>query len=274
MQLVHLHPDLEKQRSLQRKLTEWWSQLNAKASSKRLGSLQSPPHWDSYDELPKSEVTSPKIFHAVSSFTSRFQETKVIAKEAHWMMIATKRKSIPWKGFVPTKSTALAHMMSFQNQKWHLARFLVGKEEMVWYRIWIMQPTARLSPQESVLFRATIGHKFPAIDPGRCFQLAIWLVTSLECPCTNPSTPCSYCGRSFSWIPTVAHSRIVYHVDIAIYMPWRLEVALANRQDKVKGHHRSIILWHEPNCLCTPQFLRLPFTCNLHRFQDTKATTH
>jgi len=96
MQLVHLHPDLEKQRSLQRKLTEWWSQLNAKASLKRLVSLQSPPHWLSYDELPKSEVTSPKIFHAVSSFTSRFQETKVIAKEAHWMMIATKRKRIPW----------------------------------------------------------------------------------------------------------------------------------------------------------------------------------
>jgi len=65
MQLVHLHPDLEKQRSLQRKLTEWWSQLNAKASTKRLGSLQSPPHWDSYDELPKSEVTSPKIFGGV-----------------------------------------------------------------------------------------------------------------------------------------------------------------------------------------------------------------
>ena len=58
------------------------------------------------------------------------------------------------------------------------------------------------------------------------------------------------------------------------HMPWRLEVALANRQDKVKGHHRSIVHWHEPNCLCTPQFLRLPFTCNLHRFQDTKATTH
>ena len=58
------------------------------------------------------------------------------------------------------------------------------------------------------------------------------------------------------------------------HMPWRLEVALANRQDKVKGHHRSIVLWHEPNCLCTPQFLRLPFTCHLHRFQDTKATAH
>jgi len=216
MQLLHLHPDLEKQRSLQRKLTEWWSQLNAKASLKRLVSLQSPPHWLSYDELPKSEVTSPKIFHAVSSFTSRFQETKVIAKEAHQMMIAIKRKSIPWKDFVPTKSTALAHMMSFQNQKWHLARFLVGKEEMVWYRIWIMQPTARLSPTRISFVSSNYGAQVSCYWPRTLFSVGNWLVTSLECPCTNPSTPCSYCGRSFSWIPTVAHSRIACHVDIAI----------------------------------------------------------
>jgi len=211
MLLVHLHPGFEKQRSLQRKLTKWWSQLNAKAS------------------LEKT---------------------------------------------VPTKSTALAHMMSFQNQKWHLARFLVGKEEMVWYRIWIMQPTARLSPTRISFVSSNYWAQVSCYWPRTLFSVGNWLVKSLECPHTNRSTPCSYCGHSFSWIPTVAHSRIVYHVDIAIYMPWRLEVALANRQDKVKGHHRSIVHWHEPNCLCAPQFLRLPFTCNLHRFQDTKATTH
>ena len=214
MQLVHLHPDLEKQRSLQRKLTEWWSQLNAKASSKRLGSLQSPPHWDSYDELPKSEVTSPEIFHAVSSFTPRFRETKVIAKEAHQMMIAIKRKSIPWKDFVPTKSTGSYDELP--KSEVTSRKIFVGKEEMVWYRIWIMQPTARLSPARISFVSSNYWAQVSCYWPRTLFSVGNWLVTSLECPCTNPSTPCSYCGRSFSWIPTVAHSRIACHVDIAI----------------------------------------------------------
>jgi hypothetical protein len=38
------------------------------------------------NELPRLQVTSPKIFHAVSSFTSRSREANVIAKEAHRMM--------------------------------------------------------------------------------------------------------------------------------------------------------------------------------------------
>lgn len=204
MQLVHLHPDLEKQMSLQRKLTEWW-------------------------------------------------------------------QSILSKYFVSTKSTALTHMMSFQNQKWHLPRILVGGGiKMIWYRLWIMQPTLGLSPRSiSFVSKQHYWAQDSCYWSRTLVSVGNWLVTSFECPYTDRSSTCFYRGHSFSWIPTVAHSRIMY-----VCMPWRLQLDSANRQDKVKGHHRPVVLCHEPNCLCTPQFLRLPFTCNLHRFQDTKAITH
>jgi len=154
MQLVHLHPDLEKQRSLQRKLTEWWSQLNAKASLKRLVSLQSPPHWLSYDELPKSEVTSPKIFGGVGR-----------------------------NGMIPLLNNAAY---------------------------------SKAEPTRISFVSSNYWAQVSCYWPRTLFSVGNWLVKSLECPHTNRSTPCSYYGHSFSWIPTVAHSRIVYHVDIAI----------------------------------------------------------
>jgi len=215
MQLVHLHPDLEKQRSLQRKLTEWWSQLNAKASSKRLGSLQSPPHWDSYDELPKSEVTSPKIFHAVSSFTPRFRETKVIAKEAHQMMIAIKRKSIPWKD-CPYKVHRTGSYDELPKSEVTSRKIFGGEGRNGMIPHLNNAAYSKAEPTRISFVSSNYWAQVSCYWPRTLFSVGNWLVTSLECPCTNPSTPCSYCGRSFSWIPTVAHSRIACHVDIAI----------------------------------------------------------
>jgi hypothetical protein len=133
------------------------------------------------------------------------------------------------------QSTALAHMMSFQNHKWHLPRFLVGggRNDIIPPLNNAVDSKAE-PPQESVLFQATIGHKFPAIDPGRCFQLA----TGWECPFINRSTPCSYLWPQLHVNPYSSPLR-------KCVSPWRLGVALANRQDKVKGHHRSIVLWQE-----------------------------
>ena len=183
------------------------------------------------------------------------------------------QRSIPWKDFVPTKPTALAHMMSFQNQKWHLARFLVGKEEMVWYRIWIMQPTARLSPARISFVSSNYWAQVSCYWPRTLFS-----VGNLVGNITGVSLHQSQHSLLLLW-PQLLVNPYSSPLKNCVsrwhsHMPWRLEVALANRQDKVKGHHRSIVLWHEPNCLCTPQFLRLPFTCHLHRFQDTKATAH
>lgn len=181
-QFVHWHPDLETTKTIERKLTEWWSRLY-------------------------------------------------------------KRKGSPWQDSVPPKSiSALAPMISFQNQKWHLPRFLV-----IWWPLWTMQPTTRRAPQESVWFRATIGHKYAAIDPGHAVfswqlvgningvslnQSQHSLLLLWPHPLVNPySSPLKKCVSRW-------HS----------LMPWRLEVALANRQDKVKGHHWSISLWHAPSC--------------------------
>lgn len=57
--------------------------------------------------------------------------------------------------------------------------------------------------------------------------------------------------------------------------PRRLQVALANRQDKVKGHHAAYIHllafdMHAPNCFTTVLTIDFPFTRNdLRQFQDS-----
>jgi len=147
MQLVHLHPGFEKQRSLQRKLTKWWSQLNAKASLEK-DCPYKVHRTGSYDELPKSEVTSRKIFGGEGR-----------------------------NGMIP-----------------HLNNAAYSKAE---------------PHKNQFCFEQLLGTSFLLLTQDAVFS---WQL----CPHTNRSTPCSYYGHSFSWIPTVTHSRIVYHVDIAI----------------------------------------------------------